>query len=149
MYCPFPKNIYKASVCIFPLFRLPGKIGGERNMWNRRRETLLIFFFIWNGHLFGRSYKKLIVRISCLRVIHGSDYLVDITFRRRRRRKALHVFYSFLAAQTFNERNATLHKDKARGKHARREQSLPNFCIYFANLFGAGITKLESIKSAR
>ena len=31
-YSPFQKNIYKGSVRIFPLFRLPAKIGGERIM---------------------------------------------------------------------------------------------------------------------
>ena len=35
-----PKKIQKVSVCIFPLFRRPAKIGGERNMWKLQAETV-------------------------------------------------------------------------------------------------------------
>ena len=31
-YHPVPKMMYKVSVLILPLFRLPAKIGGERNV---------------------------------------------------------------------------------------------------------------------
>ena len=58
---------------------------------------------------------KNVIGVSWLRVMHGSDYLVNITFlpaTATATANGITRFYSFLAAQTFNERNATLHKDK-------------------------------------